>query len=101
MKELKPSLPLPPYTTTITTAAVVRKKRKMSCVPRIKTSFLAFMASLKEGFRNVKAVLLGFVMQLKAKNEREATEASLRAEKMQVDAANEAERTKNKLYNSM
>jgi len=40
-------------------------------------------------------------MKLKAKNEREATVASLRSEKMQVDAANEAEATKNKLYNSM
>ncbi|GLT60577.1 hypothetical protein SLA2020_333380 [Shorea laevis] len=73
----------------------------MSCVTLIKTNFLAFMVSLKERFCYVKAALLGLVMKVRAKNEREATGADLKSEKMQVEAAYEADGKKNKLYNSM
>lgn len=37
---------------------------------------------------------------MRARNEKEATEADLIAEKMQVDAADAAERTKNQLQKS-
>ncbi|GLU16057.1 hypothetical protein SLE2022_325070 [Rubroshorea leprosula] len=73
----------------------------MSCVTPIKTNFLAFLVSLKERFRYVKAALLGLMMKVKAKNEREATGADLNSEKMQVEAADEDEKKKNELYNSM
>ncbi|XWS25408.1 hypothetical protein CRYUN_Cryun27aG0065600 [Craigia yunnanensis] len=67
---------------------------------RIKKGCLAFGVSLQEGFRYVKAILVGQAKKLKARNEKEAAAAELQAQKMQVEAADEAENTKETIYKS-
>ncbi|KAM7514481.1 hypothetical protein LguiA_004064 [Lonicera macranthoides] len=67
---------------------------------RIKEDCLSFAVSVQQGFRYFKAILVGQAKKMRAKNEKEATEADLIAEKMQVDAADAAERTKNQLHKS-
>ncbi|XWS24006.1 hypothetical protein CRYUN_Cryun28dG0064200 [Craigia yunnanensis] len=92
MEEMKYSPPLN-TTTTISTAATNREQEKFA-MSRIKKACLAFGVSLQEGFRYVKAILVG------TRNEKEATAAALQAQKMQVEAANEAENTKETIYKS-
>ncbi|CAN6482312.1 unnamed protein product [Victoria cruziana] len=60
----------------------------------VKKKSLAFLASVRERLQYIKAVIFGQVKFMKARNEKEAAEADLQTSKMQVDAANEAERTK-------
>ncbi|XP_010530296.1 PREDICTED: uncharacterized protein LOC104806901 [Tarenaya hassleriana] len=65
---------------------------------RVKRGCLWFGVSLREGFLYVKAFLVGQVKKMKAKNEREATEANLTETKMQVEATDEAENAKKRLH---
>ncbi|KAF3776217.1 hypothetical protein EJ110_NYTH48803 [Nymphaea thermarum] len=80
-----------------------REKRKLpprqeqSLGERAKRKSLAFFASVRERLQYVKAAMFGQVKFMKARNEKEAAEAELQTSKMQVDAANEAERTKQQL----
>ncbi|KAB2628730.1 hypothetical protein D8674_033525 [Pyrus ussuriensis x Pyrus communis] len=66
---------------------------------RLKNDCLSFVVSLQEGFRYVKACFVGQAKKLTARNEQEATEAELQTAKMQVEAADAAEDTKNRLHN--
>ncbi|KAL3733042.1 hypothetical protein ACJRO7_022549 [Eucalyptus globulus] len=59
---------------------------------------LSFAVSVQEGLRYVKALLLGQAKKMRARNEREATEADLRTAKMQVDAADAAEDAKKRIH---
>ncbi|KAI5655062.1 hypothetical protein M9H77_32249 [Catharanthus roseus] len=74
--------------------------RQVSAASGMKIGCLSFTTSLKETFRYIKATLLGQVKKLRAKNEKEASEADLVASKMQVDAAEEAEETKKRIHKS-
>ncbi|CAN6584239.1 unnamed protein product [Malus baccata var. baccata] len=67
---------------------------------RLKNDCLSFTVLLQEGFRYVKACFVGQDKKLTAGNEQEATEAELQTAKMQVEAADAAEDTKNRLHNS-
>ncbi|CAN6584244.1 unnamed protein product [Malus baccata var. baccata] len=67
---------------------------------RLKNDCLSFTGSLQEGLRYVKACFVGQAKKLTARNEQEATEAELQTAKMQVEAADAAEDTKNRLHNS-
>ncbi|KAM1014301.1 hypothetical protein TB2_044125 [Malus domestica] len=64
---------------------------------RLKNDCLSFTVSLQEGFRYVKACFVGQAKKLTARNEKEATEAELQTAKMQVDAVDAAEDTKNQV----
>ncbi|OMO50817.1 hypothetical protein CCACVL1_30234 [Corchorus capsularis] len=96
MEEIKHS---PPLNTSKTTAA--NREQQASAVSRIRRDCLAFGVSLREGLRYVKAIFVGQAKRLTARNEQEATRAELRAQKMQVEAADEAEDTKKRIYKSM
>ncbi|KAK3423450.1 hypothetical protein EUGRSUZ_F00437 [Eucalyptus grandis] len=63
-----------------------------------KKECLSFAVSVQEGLRYVKALLLGQAKKMRARNEREATEADLRTAKMQVDAADAAEDAKKRIH---
>ncbi|XWS14890.1 hypothetical protein CRYUN_Cryun35bG0047700 [Craigia yunnanensis] len=93
MEGMKYSPPLNTSTTIATAAA--NREQETSAMSRIKKYCLAF-----GGFRHVKAILVGQTKRLKARNEK-ATAAELQAQKMQVEAANEAENTKERIYKSM
>ncbi|XVE55635.1 hypothetical protein DITRI_Ditri03aG0174500 [Diplodiscus trichospermus] len=99
MEEMKYSPPL--NTSTTTTTATTNREQETSAMSRIRKDCLAFVVSLQEGFRYVKAILVGQAKKLKAKNEKEAAAAELQSQKMQVEAANEAEKTKETIYKSM
>ncbi|EXC01186.1 hypothetical protein L484_025564 [Morus notabilis] len=85
-----------------TTATAVRStgRQDTSSTYRMKKDCLSFLVSLKEGFQYVKASIFGQAKKLTARNEREATQADLKAEKMQVDAANAAEDAKARIQKS-
>ncbi|KAK6245798.1 hypothetical protein QUC31_000576 [Theobroma cacao] len=68
---------------------------------RTKKDCLAFALSLQEGCRYVKAILVGQAKKLKARNEKEVMAAELQAQKWQVEAADEAENAKERIYKSM
>ncbi|ERN14343.1 hypothetical protein AMTRI_Chr13g90730 [Amborella trichopoda] len=72
---------------------------EVSLTERLKNKTLAFSASFTEGLRYIKATILGQVRKMKAKDEKEASEADLLTAKMQVDAANTAEESKKQLEN--
>ncbi|KAJ6825119.1 uncharacterized protein M6B38_378640 [Iris pallida] len=61
---------------------------------QMKKGGLSMAASIKQGWQYTKAFFTGQVMKLKAKNEKEMSEANLQATKMQVEAADEAEHRK-------
>ncbi|KAG9155110.1 hypothetical protein Leryth_011082 [Lithospermum erythrorhizon] len=65
---------------------------------RMKIGCISAATSFQETFRYVKALLIGQVKKLSAKNEEEATEADLLTAKMQVEAADAAENTKKQLH---
>ncbi|KAB2030415.1 hypothetical protein ES319_D05G229900v1 [Gossypium barbadense] len=95
MEEMKYS-PLSNTSTTTTTADGNREQGTSSMLSRVKKDCFAFGVSLQEGFRYVKATLVGLAKKLKARDEQEAAIADLQAQKMQVKAADEAEDTKKK-----
>ncbi|XVE95156.1 hypothetical protein REPUB_Repub02eG0072200 [Reevesia pubescens] len=99
MEEIKYSPPLNTSKTIGTSAT--NKEQETSAMSRIKKDCLAFGVSLQEGFRYVKAILVGQAKKRKARNEKEATAAELQTQKMQVEAADEAENSKEKIYKSM
>ncbi|KAI3973439.1 hypothetical protein MKW92_022136 [Papaver armeniacum] len=65
----------------------------------IRNGFVSFTASVQKGFKYVKAFFVGNTMKLMARNEKELSEVNLHIAKMQVDATNAAENTKNRLAN--
>ncbi|KAM6565544.1 hypothetical protein CsatA_024672 [Cannabis sativa] len=65
-----------------------------------KKGCLSFIVSLKESFCYMKASIFGLAKKVSAKNEREASEAELKAAKMQVEAADAAEHAKAKIQKS-
>ncbi|XVF64925.1 hypothetical protein PTKIN_Ptkin09bG0205700 [Pterospermum kingtungense] len=99
MEEIKYS---PPSNTSATTAtaATANREQETSFISRIKKDCLAFGVSLQEGLRYVKAILVGQSKKLKARNEKEVAAADLQAQKIQVEAADKAETTKETIYNS-
>ncbi|XP_068488645.1 uncharacterized protein [Phaseolus vulgaris] len=74
--------------------------KKTSFGSGLRRSCLSFAASVQEGFRYVKAFFVGQVKTITASNEQEASEAELKATKMQVDATDAAEDIKNRLRKS-
>ncbi|KAK9930117.1 hypothetical protein M0R45_027172 [Rubus argutus] len=78
-----------------------RKQAETSGGSRVNKECLAFTVSLQEGFRYVKAFFIGQAKKLTARNEKEASEADLLSAKMQVEAADSAEDTKNKINKSV
>lgn len=56
-----------------------------------------FGVSLQEGFRYLKATLVGQTKKLRAQTEKEVTEADMMAAKKQVDAADAAENAKKRI----
>ncbi|KAM5575244.1 hypothetical protein ABKV19_014270 [Rosa sericea] len=78
-----------------------RKQAEISGMSRMKTECIAFTVSLQEGFRYVKAFFVGQAKKLTARNEKEAAEADLVTAKMQVEATDAAEDTKNRLNKSV
>ncbi|OMO50818.1 hypothetical protein CCACVL1_30235 [Corchorus capsularis] len=100
MEEIKH--PSPPRNTSTTTAtATANGQQETSAMCRIKKEILVFGVSLRKGYRYVKAYFVGLVRRLRARTEEEATAAELLKQKMQVDASDEAERAKEKIYRSM
>ncbi|KAK2981041.1 hypothetical protein RJ640_005933 [Escallonia rubra] len=89
MEKVQSSAPPPPSTSDA--------RQEMPAVSRIKKDLLSFGASLQEGFRYLKASLVGQVKKMRARSEKEASEADLQASKMQVEAADAAEDTKKHL----
>ncbi|KAK8642695.1 hypothetical protein V6N13_012032 [Hibiscus sabdariffa] len=99
MEEMKHSPPL--STSTTTASGTENREHGTSLMSRLKKDCLAFGISLQEGFRYVKATIVGQAKKLKAKDEKEAATADLQAQKMQVEAADEAENNKKRIYKSM
>ncbi|XP_010254607.1 PREDICTED: uncharacterized protein LOC104595542 [Nelumbo nucifera] len=79
------------------TASTATGRRGIPVMSRIKRKCISFSASLQEGFRYFKALLVGQAKRLAARNEKEASEADLQATKMQIQAADAAEHTKKRL----
>ncbi|XP_057794191.1 uncharacterized protein LOC131010606 [Salvia miltiorrhiza] len=69
-----------------------------AALERVKKGFVAFGASLEEGFGYVRAAVVGFTKKLTAKSEEDATAADMQAAKMQVAAADRAEDIKKGLH---
>ncbi|OAY23167.1 uncharacterized protein LOC110606336 [Manihot esculenta] len=104
MEEITQSAPSPPPAATAptgTTASTSKRRPGTSAMSRMKKDCLYFTVSLQEGFRYVKATILGQALKITAKNEKEATAADLQATKMQVEAADEAENIKKRLEKSL
>ncbi|KAK9270343.1 hypothetical protein L1049_025922 [Liquidambar formosana] len=102
MEEIKSSPP--PTTTTSTTAGginSIKRNKETSMMSRMKKDCISFGASLQEGFGYVRAFFVGQAKKLTARNEKEATKADLQAARMQVEATDAAEDTKNRLNKSM
>ncbi|KAJ4851075.1 hypothetical protein Tsubulata_009592 [Turnera subulata] len=97
MDEIRPSPSPPPPSTTPTK----RREEEQSVLSHMKKGCLSFAVSLQESFRNIKATVVGQAKQITARNEKEAAAAELQAEKMQVEAADEAEKAKKRLEKSM
>ncbi|XP_038715583.1 uncharacterized protein LOC120009186 [Tripterygium wilfordii] len=93
MDQISSSTP-PPQPATSSTAAAQRRNRDTSVASRLKKGWLWFTTSFRERIRYIKAIFLGQTKKMMAKDEKEATEADLQAAKMQVEAADDAERTK-------
>ncbi|GAB4839479.1 hypothetical protein Ancab_029002 [Ancistrocladus abbreviatus] len=74
-----------------------RREEKESEPSGIKKGCLSMLASVQEGMGYCKAFVVGKGKKLTARNEEEATEADLQTAKMEVDAADAAEHTKNQL----
>ncbi|XP_058069436.1 uncharacterized protein LOC131218722 [Magnolia sinica] len=72
-------------------------QQQLSLMSQLKKECLSLAASLQEGLRYIKAIIVGQVMKLKARDEEEAAEADLQTAKMQVEATDEAEHTKKQL----
>ncbi|XP_022132044.1 uncharacterized protein LOC111005010 [Momordica charantia] len=64
---------------------------------RIKSGCMSFYASSQETLRYVKAFFVGWGKKMTAKTEEEAAKADLKTAKMQVQATEAAENTKNQL----
>ncbi|KAK7858544.1 uncharacterized protein LOC111988009 [Quercus suber] len=94
MEEIRSS---PPPTAESTT----KREQEMSEMSRLKKDCSWFAVSVQEGFSYVKAFFFGLAKKMTAKKEREATEADLKAAKMQVEATDAAEETKKRLDKSM
>ncbi|KAI0510033.1 hypothetical protein KFK09_010633 [Dendrobium nobile] len=80
--------------------AAERKKEEDQApleAPDLKKEALLVGSSLKKGWQYVLAYFTGQTMRLKARTEKEASEAELKKAKMQVEATDEAERRKNEL----
>ncbi|KAF4367222.1 hypothetical protein G4B88_026729 [Cannabis sativa] len=88
----------PPTTTTIAGGGDHNNNNKSSM--GAKKGCLSFIVSLKESFCYMKASIFGLAKKVSAKNEREASEAELKAAKMQVEAADAAEHAKAKIQKS-
>ncbi|XP_041021969.1 uncharacterized protein LOC121263201 [Juglans microcarpa x Juglans regia] len=82
-------------------ASAKRKPRSSAAMSRMKKDCLWFSTSMQECFSYVKASFTGLAKKMTARNEREASEADLRAAKMQVEAADAAEETKKGLEKTM
>ncbi|XP_052188167.1 uncharacterized protein LOC127798673 isoform X1 [Diospyros lotus] len=98
MAELRSS---PPPATAKT--PINASRREESAASRIKKDCLSFAASLQEGVGNFKALVVGLLQgkKIRARNEKEATEADLQTAKMQVEAADAAEDTKRRIDKSI
>ncbi|XP_052188168.1 uncharacterized protein LOC127798673 isoform X2 [Diospyros lotus] len=96
MAELRSS---PPPATAKT--PINASRREESAASRIKKDCLSFAASLQEGVGNFKALVVGLGKKIRARNEKEATEADLQTAKMQVEAADAAEDTKRRIDKSI
>ena len=126
MEEMKDSPPLNTSTTIATAAA--NREQETSAMSRIKKDCLAFggfrhvkailvgqvetkkpywiieppfSSNLNETNPLKSTCFWRQTKRLKARNEKKATAAELRAQTMQVEAANEAENTKETIYKSM
>ncbi|WOH02723.1 hypothetical protein DCAR_0522112 [Daucus carota subsp. sativus] len=66
-------------------------------VSPLKRAWVNMSATLQEHFRYFKASLYGLGKKVTARSEKEAAEADLQAAKMQVEAADAAEESKNKI----
>ncbi|GMI82769.1 hypothetical protein HRI_001946200 [Hibiscus trionum] len=99
MEEMKHSPTLNTSKTTGTAAG--NSEQGTSLMSGLKKDCLAFGVSWQEGFRYVKASIVGQAKKLKAKDEKEASTADLQAQKMQVEAADEADNHKKNIYKSM
>ncbi|KAM6544800.1 hypothetical protein CsatB_025536 [Cannabis sativa] len=86
----------PPTTTTIAGGGDHNNNNNKSSMGA-KKGCLSFIVSLKESFCYMKASIFGLAKKVSAKNEREASEAELKAAKMQVEAADAAEHAKAKI----
>ncbi|KAG6644490.1 uncharacterized protein LOC122318045 [Carya illinoinensis] len=78
-----------------------RKPQSSAAMSIVKKDCLWFATSMQEGFRYVKASFTGLAKKMTARNEREASEADLKAAKMQVEATDAAEETKKRLEKTM
>ncbi|XP_050378520.1 uncharacterized protein LOC126795815 [Argentina anserina] len=78
-----------------------RKQAEISGVSRMRRECLSFTVSLQQGFGYVKAFFVGQAKKLTARNEKEAAEADLLTAKMQAEATDAAEDTKNRLNKSV
>ncbi|KAI4308658.1 hypothetical protein L6164_031713 [Bauhinia variegata] len=78
-----------------------KHKTSSSWLSRLKKNCLTFAVSCRESFSYVKAFFIGQAKKIRAKNEKEATAADLDTAKMQVEAADAAEKTKNRLNKSL
>ncbi|CAK7347290.1 unnamed protein product [Dovyalis caffra] len=102
MDKIRPSpSPPPPTSSTTITAPDTKRNEELSVMSRMKKDCLFFTVSLKESFSYIKAIFVGQAKKMTARSEKEAAAAELQAEKMQVEAANEAENVKNKIDKSM
>ncbi|XP_062108996.1 uncharacterized protein LOC133819706 [Humulus lupulus] len=103
MQEITVSSPASPPPTTAAAATTKRhgdRGNVQTTSLTAKQGCLSFLVSLKEGYHYFKASIFGLTKKATARNEREATEAELRAEKMQVEAADAAEDAKAKIHKS-
>ncbi|RWW01886.1 hypothetical protein BHE74_00024813 [Ensete ventricosum] len=66
-------------------------------IEKTNKGLVSLAASLEEGLQDAKASVTGLVKKATAKTEQEASEADLRTAKMQVEAADAAEKKKKQL----
>ncbi|WCJ35668.1 hypothetical protein M5689_016912 [Euphorbia peplus] len=61
---------------------------------------LSFLVSVQESFQYIKAKFVGLGKKVTARSEEEAMAADLQASKIEVQAADEAERAKSTIFKS-
>ncbi|OAY81112.1 hypothetical protein ACMD2_06761 [Ananas comosus] len=68
-----------------------------SFASKMKKEGTAFGTSIWEGWQQTKATIIAQVKKMRARNEKEASDADLQASKIQVEAADEAENKKKQI----